>query len=335
MKRTLLSIAFLASFNAFAQEPIQAFYSASLIPEDDNITHYVLVTPSAPLDQSAMGANMVWNFDNLTVVTHTATSVMAPGNADLANYPGTTMVVETITEGGNTSQYYLSDTGQGTNITGAQTSQMMLKYTQGGLIGNFPMSANEQVWGGVTGTFQGNGVEGTFSGNAGSSVDAYGTLTVNQGFTDTKNVTRLRTDQFLTLNYMGFPVGTLDQTIYSYYSADLVAGPVMRTITTHIVVTPANIDETQTTIEVFDQTANGINDYNALAKVVIAPNPAQDILHISGDAEIEKVSVTDAMGRVIKTATGNDVSVSELPAGIYHVMVSTQTGSKALKMVKQ
>lgn len=335
MKKILLSAALLLSLSNFAQTPIQAFYSASLIPEDDNITHYLLVNSSTPIDQSAMGANMVWNFDNLAVITNTATSVMAPSSTDLANYPGTTMVVETNTEGGNPTYYYLSDTGQGTNIRGAKTSQITLTYTAGGLIGNFPMSANEQVWGSVSGTFEGNGIQGTFSGNAGSSADAYGTLTVNQGFTDTKNVTRLRTDQFLTLKYMGIPVGTLDQTIYSYYSADLVAGPVLRSITTHIVVTSAGIDQTQSTLEVYDQATNGVADHKALAKIVIAPNPVKDVLHFEGNDEIDSVRIIDTAGRVIANGKTNDIQVSQLPAGIYQVLVSSQSGSEVLKMVKQ
>lgn len=337
MKKTLLSAVLLLSLNAFAQAPIQAFYNASLIPEDDNITHYVLVNPSAPLnhDTNGNGVNFAWNFDNLNVVTTTATSVMAPTTGDLANYPGTTMVVETITEGGNPTHYYLSDMGQGTNITGAQTSQLTLKYTTGGLIGNFPMNFGEQFMGGVTGTFVGNGIEGTFSGTALSSADAYGTLTVNQGFTGPKEVTRLMIQQNLTLKYMGVDVGTVNQTIYSYYSADLVAGPVMRDITTHVVIAVAGIDQTQNSVEVYDQATNGINSYNPLANVVLAPNPVNDMLHISGNTDIEKITITDATGRAVIQSQGNDVAVSQLPAGIYHVAVTAEGKNTTLKMVKQ
>lgn len=337
MKKTLLSAVLLLSLNAFAQAPIEAFYSASLIPEDDNITHYVLVSSAAPLnhDTNGNGVNFAWNFDNLDAVTTTATSVMAPTPGDLTNYPGTTMVVETITEGGNPTHYYLSDIGQGTNIIGAQTSQLTLKYTTGGLIGNFPMNFGEQFMGGVTGTFEGNGIEGTFSGTALSSADAYGTLTVNHGFTGPKEVTRLMIQQNLTLSYMGVEVGTVNQTIYSYYNTDLVAGPVMRDITTHIVVALAGIDQTQNSIEVYDQATNGLSDRNALAKVVVAPNPAQDVLHIAGDVTIEKTVITDALGRTVLRSEGNDVNVSHLPSGIYHVAVTAEGKNTTLKMVKQ
>ncbi|MGQ2983441.1 T9SS type A sorting domain-containing protein [Flavobacterium sp.] len=337
MKKTLLSAVLLLSLNAFAQAPIQAFYSASVIPEDDNTTHYLLVNPSAPLDHdtNGNGNNFVWNFNNLNVVTTTATSVMAPTAGDLANYPGTTMVVETITQGGNPTHYYLSDIGQGTNIKGAQTSQLILKYTTGGLIGNFPMNFGEQMMGGVTGTFQGNGIEGTFTGTSLTNVDAFGTLTVNQGFAGPKEVTRLTIQQFLTLYYMGVEVGTVNQTIYSYYSADLVAGPVMRDITTHTVVAVAGIDQTQNSVEVYDQATNGANDHISLAKTFIAPNPVQDIMHIEGAAEVGSVTITDVMGRTVVRGQGNDVAVSQLPAGIYHVAVVAEGRSSTLKMVKQ
>jgi len=335
MKKTLLFASLLLSLNAVAQSPIQSFYSINPIMEEDNITNYVLVTPSSPLEHGDGGQDVVWNFDNLSVVTTTSTTVLYPNNEALTNYPGTTMVVETITEGGNPTFYYLSDNGQGTNIKGFETSQMSLKYDGGGLVGYFPMSANEQVSGSVSGTYNANGLEGTFIGNAGSTANAYGTLTVNQGFSGTKNVTRLTTYQYLTLRYMGADIGTLQQTIYGYYSADLIVGPVMRSITTQMVIPSAGINQTQTTIEIYDEATNGVNSHNAFAKIIIAPNPVQDVLHIAGDAQIDEITITDTMGRVALKSKGTDVDVSHLAKGIYMVTASSQIGIKTLKMVKQ
>ncbi|AWH84895.1 hypothetical protein HYN59_07050 [Flavobacterium album] len=335
MKKLLLFIAFLMSLNAFAQTPIQAFYTASLIPEDSNITSYDLVTSASGPNQSATGANVVWNFNDLTQVTTTATTVLAASANDIANYPGTTMAVETTTQGGNPSYYYLGTSGSATSLTGADTSQMTIKYTNPALIGNFPMNYGDSTSDTVAGTFTGSGFSGTFTGTTSTSVDAYGTLTVNVGFSGPKNVTRLKTLQNLSLVYMGVPVGTLTQTTYSYYSSDFMLGPVFRSINSHIVVAALSIDQTQNTLEVYDQMANGVEDFNNRQKVVIAPNPVKDVLHIEGDAAIESVKIIDTTGRIIAEGKSNDIPVNQFPAGIYQVLVKGQSGSKSLKMVKQ
>lgn len=335
MKKLLLSFAFLASLNAFAQDPVYAFYTnAPILPEvGPDINHYVLVTSASGPNQTASGANIAWNFNDLVAITQTATTTVLAGPDDVANFPGTTSVVETTTEGGNPSYYYLAG-GEGTYLTGIETSQMTIAYDSPALIGYFPMDYGDSTMGNVTGTFQGQGVEGTFAGTTTTSVDAYGTLTVNEGFEGTKNVTRLKTQQNLTLSYLGFPVGTLDQTTYSYYDANLWSGPVFRSISTHIVVTGLGIDQTQSTLESYLQTTNSRGEFN-IAKAAIAPNPVQDLLHISGTSEIGYVTITDAMGRTVLQSQGNDIAVSHLPAGIYHVAVSAEGKSTTLKMVKQ
>ena len=74
--------------------------------------------------------------------------------------------------------------------------------------------------------------------------------------------------------------------------------------------------------------------FNANARAAIAPNPVKDMLHIAGNDGIESVTIIDAAGRAILNAKGNDVQVSHLPAGVYQVMIGSQSGSKSLKMVK-
>ena len=333
MKKTLLSLSVLFSFVAFAQEPIMTFYNSTGFFGEVQTNEYVLVTSASGLNQSEAGANMVWNFNDLSEITRTFTTMVTATTNDIANFPGSSWVVQTTTEGGNPSNYFLA-LGEGTYLTGLETSQMTIKYNDFALVGYFPMNYQATASSNVSGTFEGQGVTGTFTGTTSSVADAYGTLTVNEGFQGTMNVTRLKTQQNLALFYLGFQVGTLDQTTYSYYSADLITGPVFRSVTTHIVVSGIGLDQTQSTIESYLQTTNSRGDFN-MAQTALAPNPVQDVLHISGIAEIGNVTITDAMGRTVLQSQGNDIAISHLPAGVNHVALTTEGKNTALKMVKQ
>ncbi len=65
------------------------------------------------------------------------------------------------------------------------------------------------------------------------------------------------------------------------------------------------------------------------------PNPVSDVLHISDGPEIRRVDVLDLSGRVQATATGREVNVSALPAGLYILRVVTAEGVMAKKIIKQ
>jgi hypothetical protein len=310
-----------------------------MIPENNNLAGYQLVTsPSGP-DQSATGANVAWNFNDLVAVTETVTEVMLASSEEIASYPGSTLTVKTTTNGGGTTYYFLAvDDIGGTSLTGAETSSVTLNYTtNNGFIGTFPLSYGYTNTDVVAGTFEASGVAGTFSGTATSTVDAYGTLTVNEGSANNTPVTRLKTVQQLNLTYMGIPVGTLNQTVYSYYNNNLQPlGPVFRSITNHIVVPLNNIDETQTTLESYDASLLGMPAAQLPNSIAIAPNPVGSILHLAGDAEITNITITDTAGRVVLQANAaNDVPVSHLSTGIYYVSATANNTVKTLKMVKE
>ncbi|MES2484401.1 MAG: hypothetical protein V4581_00410, partial [Bacteroidota bacterium] len=285
MKKTLLSIALLLSVSAFAQEPIGNFYTISLVPENTNQVGYQLVTSASGPDQSAAGASMVWNFNDLVAETETVTEVIIASPEEIVAYPGSTLTVKTTTTGGGTTYYYLSvDDAGGTSLTGVQTSSIVLNYnTNNGFIGTFPISYGFTNTDAVAGTFEASGVTGTFTGTAVSTFDAYGTLTVNEGSADNTAVSRLKTVQELTLIYMGIPAGTLTQTTYSYYNNDMVStGPIFRSITNHINVPLMSINETQSTHESYDASILSTPQVAAVANLSIAPNPVNDVLHFTG-----------------------------------------------------
>jgi len=60
----------------------------------------------------------------------------------------------------------------------------------------------------------------------------------------------------------------------------------------------------------------------------ITPNPASNNLTITGISNIKSVSIYDASGRLVQTATNSSISVRNLSAGIYYVTVITTDGNK-------
>ena len=340
MKIKLLLSALFISGAAFAQEPIPAFYNFTPNVEEDA---YVVAGSLLPVDQSASGENVVWNFNQLIQETQSSTRVIAPSATDVATFPGSTMLVRTSTEvtgGENITNYYLATSAAGGfAITGFQTPQMELNYsTSNGFVGNFPLSygyTNTDT--NISGTFTGLGVSGTFAGTGTTTVDAYGTLTVNVGSANATPVTRLKIVQDISLTYSGLPAGTITQTIYSYYSTTLTTGPIFRSISTTLNVPLLGIvDNITTNYESYMATALNTAEFANKNSVSIAPNPVKDVLHFAGDKAITGVIITDSSGRVVlQSKAGNDIDVNNLSSGVYYVALQSGTGTEVQKMVKR
>ena len=335
MKKTLLSIALLLSVASFGQT-VNNFY-----PFNPDLSPYTLATSSPELDQSAMGENVIWNFNNLAGYGNSVTTVEEATSEQQATFPGSTLTVSTTSETEIVSEFYLANDISGSvSVIGASSNGLTLNYiTNNFNLGNFPKSyGNTAISDEVAGTFDGNGVNGTFSGIGTVSVDGYGVINTNIGISgqpQTLTVTRLKIEQNLNLYFSGVPVGTLTQVMYSYYSISPQDEPIFRTLTATVNIPAFGINETQQSIEVYADPSMGIDYTASLTKVAIAPNPVNDVLHIGGSNDITAITVVDTAGRMVLQSTGNDVSVSHLSSGIYYVSATAGNAVKTLKMVKQ
>ena len=65
------------------------------------------------------------------------------------------------------------------------------------------------------------------------------------------------------------------------------------------------------------------------------PNPAASEITISGAAANAQFVITNLLGQVVKTSNNPNMSVANLPAGIYLVQVNSNGGNKVLKFIKQ
>ena len=72
--------------------------------------------------------------------------------------------------------------------------------------------------------------------------------------------------------------------------------------------------------------------------VSVYPNPVQDILNISTQTNVESVVVYDVLGKVVLNvqpdAISPSVNVSALSSGAYMVQITTERGTKTVKVVK-
>jgi YD repeat-containing protein len=69
-------------------------------------------------------------------------------------------------------------------------------------------------------------------------------------------------------------------------------------------------------------------------KTTVYPNPSNDFITIDSDAQIDRVSILGANGKVMIEQKGNNVNVSKLTAGIYIVNVMTSEGAVQTHFVK-
>ncbi len=82
----------------------------------------------------------------------------------------------------------------------------------------------------------------------------------------------------------------------------------------------------------------GVSDFESL-KVVVYPNPANDILNIQAEVSISSVTVLNLLGQTLLTSKGNSkneqIDISGLSAGNYFVKVFVGDESSVLRIVKR
>ncbi|QHI36333.1 hypothetical protein IMCC3317_16950 [Kordia antarctica] len=337
MKTKLLLLASLFGYACFSQ-------TISTFTSDPN-SDFTIVNPTMPVDQTPTGANAVWDFSGPTPSGTNIDTYAAPTAGQLTTYPGTTQVLSITSQGGTptVSEFFLKEDGSGTSITGVSQGDITLNYSgTNAFIGLFPLSFGANNSGAVSGTFSYQGTNGTFTGTLTATVDAYGTLTMNDllccgGYTG--NVTRLRIDQNLNFSVPPFNnIGTLTQTTYYYYdnTADNLA---YRYNNAHIVSALLGVDETTETYERNTAITLSRNTIEA-SRFKLYPNPTKDFIRIDSEDNqvIKTVKIVDIQGRTVFTTNQHteNISVSNLQKGMYFMTLETEAGQSATKkFIKQ
>jgi len=341
MKTKLLLPLFIISFLSFAQNPINSFYGA------DNST-FDIVSSTNPLDHAATGANQTWNFTNLTSIGNSIRNYESPTSSELTTYPGTTLVIVNNSSVGSTNNIgymYTKNTANTISITGISADDLIVNFaTNNATLGLFPMNFGYSNSDTVAGNYTYTTYSGTFTGTLVTTVDAHGTLNLNNtsGGFYTGNITRLKTVLNLSLNYSFFNnAGTVTQTTYSYYADNLGNNnPIFRSIKTDAVVSLLNINESNTTLELFAGSLLESNK-NKLENISIQ-NPVADYITIYSPQNIDNatVQIIDMLGKEIITKTNQTIDENyqiqtNLNKGIYLIRIFDQEKSITKKVIKQ
>lgn len=342
MKQQLLLTFLLSSYICFAQAPIAEFVNST--PKD-----YAIIDSTNAIDESPTGANATWNFNSLSQVgTNTDTNV-APSAGEQSTYPGTTevLVITTNTMPPTESRLFISDQAGTTSITGLAQDLFTLNLTNNATLGTFPLSYPFSNADTVSGTFAGdaNGtaVSGTFSGSFDTSVDAHGTLNLNDFGLGAYNgsITRLKTELDISLVVFGFiNIGTVTQTSYSYYD-DVNGNLVFRTSTNVIDIDAFGnvINETIRLYEALDQSTLGLNENNLSSNDIrMFPNPATSTLNIkvSENTSVKSIQIIDMNGRLVLSVKDNfeTINLSGLQSGLYILNLESSNGFITKRFIK-
>ncbi|MFD0778038.1 T9SS type A sorting domain-containing protein [Flavobacterium myungsuense] len=323
----LLLLVFFSTLS-YAQVPISAYFTGATDP-----SVYDIVTSSVPLDQTASGANLVWDFNQLTKVGESIDYISSPTASEITTYPKSTTIVANAT-----SKIYYSKAANALSITALKNNDLELNYiTNNATIGNFPLNYGYSNTDTTAGTFIYGMYLGTFTGTITTSFDSYGIL--NNG-TSEKDVSRLKTVQNISFNYgILTNVGTAIQTTYNYYDATNGSNSlVFRNTTLTVNVPLLGINQTINQIERFNTMLLGTND-NTLqsSSIQIIPNPIEDVLKFTTNLKINSINISDIHGRVIfeSNVIKNVINLAHLQRGVYFVTFNTDKGFQVRKIIKK
>ena len=344
MKQKLLFLVLVIATFGHAQSTINTFYGV-------NNTTFSLLTSATALDHSPTGANQTWNFNQMLSLGNSVLTYVSPTAQELTTYPGTTTnIVSTSTQGTavNIGNLYTKNTSGTVSITGLNTSGLNANFsTNNATIGTFPMNYGyTNTDSNVAGSYVYGTYSGTFTGTLTTSVDAYGTLNLNDagngGYSG--NVTRMKNVLTISLNYgILSNIGTVTQTSYTYFDPTVSTSDfVFRSVTTVAVVSLLSINQTDTTIEKYPTTTPLSVEHQTLANSLWINNPMKNNLEISSSIPIDEanISISDTLGKTVFSLTNQTINGSlEIPVslsnGVYLVTITDKNGSITKKIIKE
>jgi len=98
--------------------------------------------------------------------------------------------------------------------------------------------------------------------------------------------------------------------------------------------TDASGNSTTVSAEVTVEDTLGVNDIGLDLEVKLYPNPASDNIFFEiSNADVQRISIYDINGRLIKTSNALSMNISELSSGVYFTKVEVKNG-KAIKVLR-
>lgn len=288
------------------------------------------VNVTGTVNNSATGANTTFSNSSLTQGSASVTNYSAPTSTELSTFPGTTIK---MTGGGNT--IYYKQTASKLEITGLVTPDATLNFsTNNGTFISYPAAFGYSETDTASGTFSATAGSGNFSGTINIVADASGTLLI--GSKTYTNVLRIKSTQNFSLTVLGFPVGSVVNTAYTYYDSTHKF-PLLSS--TNAVITIQGTPQTTNAAQALNETFLATSDVVKKDVFKIYPNPVRDFIEFSGDlSNYSKANIYSLDGKLIKTSDlkSGKIEVAELPSSAYFIQVSGEKSqNKSLKFIKK
>jgi hypothetical protein len=111
----------------------------------------------------------------------------------------------------------------------------------------------------------------------------------------------------------------------------------VKALTTYYVKATTDYGFTTKAITIVISAALGVSEFKESAKIAVYPNPTTDFVTVSlsNAAAIQKISVYNNLGQLVRTETKNTFSLQNLAKGNYYLTIYTAEGNYAKKIIKQ
>jgi hypothetical protein len=330
----LLIILFFYSIVNNAQTITQAFNEPSIGDVDKN---YRLDTSAytTGLPSTVTGSNVVWDFTKVTGAFPVIfDSIVAPSAATGGTaHPSATYAQK---RSGINAFFKSSSSPSQTEWLGAYSPSLSITFTNSAIIATYPISYGYTSTDPVTGVFKYNTTNGVCNGVITVMADGVGTLNL-PGNVSFQNVIRLKSIEQLTMTVNFLSVGSINQSIYSYY----VPGKKYPLITQQyqkyqlLAGTPTITAMAYGNFDYF--TVAGISNYEPRFEPGVYPNPFNNKLYLRNES-------TGTMEFMIYNLNGQQMIVadeienlntSNLQPGIYILEIKEGANHYYQKIIKE
>lgn len=298
MKKIYVSFSLLTFFaaGAIAQPTLTGATTNPVIGES------FLVHSIAYTSPGSAGANVTWNFSNVSSTGTSTVSYVNPSATPFgSNFPNATVALSL----GSGAYDYYSGTTSAFSREGSANSSTYIPYSDAEKLLHYPVTYNSSNTDNLYSTYTSNSVSLTRSGTTTSTADGYGTLILPYGtLTD---VMRVKIEQNYEDSYQSTPFYDYQVTIYVWYKAG-IHYPVFSLTSTSI-----NGGSPVEYASYLDASAVGvgINESVMAQSLNVFPNPSSDVVNVSFSLESAsdvKLSVFNMLGEAVITSAVEEAS---------------------------
>ena len=308
--------------------------SAQTFTVDDTLytglsTNYYVMDSNAVNLSAVTGTGVTWNYASLWAYeTATIPDVIidASASSNAGDFP-TAAYNDDMSSG---VSVFFSNNADSTTVHGfvftADGNEVIVKHTVNPLKAmTFSMAVGNSYTDQVAGEVDIMGNIFTSTGSADITVDGFGTLNVS-GNTHT-NILRVKLVESIDASItVPFPVsGTVTRTVYSYY--DLAADKQAIFVHATISIDSDVLNDDFTAIYYSGTPVHYLGaEENAISSTSVYPNPANDMVTIINEGNVEVLNVVNVSGQVVTTIANPKIqetlNVADFAPGIYIIQMT-------------